>query len=174
MSLLDGRYRVERELARGGMGRVFRAVDERLRRAVAVKTLHEGASQALQLRFVEEAQITGQLRHPNVIPVHELSRAGDELFLAMQLIQGRELKDLVRELAADTDGKVRRAYPLGRRLRLFLQICEAMAFAHDRGVIHRDLKPQNVMLGEGDVVLVMDWGVAVDIRPERAPEVPSR
>ena len=165
MRLLEGRYRLEREIARGGMGRVFRALDERLRRPVAIKTLHEGASPSLQLRFVEEAQITGQLRHPNVIPVHELTASGNELFLAMQLIQGQELKQLIVELGESQEARAR--YPLNRRLRLFLKVCEAVAFAHDRSVIHRDLKPQNVMLGAGDAVLVMDWGVA---KPIGSPE----
>lgn len=165
MRLLEGRYRLEREIARGGMGRVFLALDERLRRQVAIKTLHEGASPSLQLRFVEEAQITGQLRHPNVIPVHELTASGNELFLAMQLIRGRELKQLIVELGEDSEARAK--YPLNRRLRLFLKVCEAVAFAHDRSVIHRDLKPQNVMLGAGDAVLVMDWGVA---KPIGGPE----
>ncbi len=177
-TIFAGRYEIIEELARGGMGRVLLARDRFLGRRVAIKTLIPGnADDADRLRFVEEAQITGQLDHPSIVPVHELGREGEELFLAMKFVEGRDLKALLRAMREPDEDTVdgssddhpatageRRAakpsYGLRRLLRLFLRVCEAVAFAHDRGVIHRDLKPANVMIGRDDEVLVMDWGLA--------------
>jgi tetratricopeptide (TPR) repeat protein/tRNA A-37 threonylcarbamoyl transferase component Bud32 len=158
--VMGDRYQVVRELARGGMGRVLLAEDRLLKRRVAVKTLINLGDPAMQLRFVEEAQITGQLAHPDVVAVHELGRSENGApFLAMKLVEGRDLQALIRDLA-DGDRKTQRKYPLPRLLRIFLKVCEPVAYAHDHGVIHRDLKPANVMVGQGDEVLVMDWGLA--------------
>ncbi len=160
--LIAGRYAVLDELARGGMGRVLVARDRVLGRRVALKTMLGRGDGAARLRFLEEAQITGQLAHPNILPVHAIGIEEDgELHLVMKLVQGRDLKRLIRDLDDPDDGGVTaREYPLERLLRLFLKIADAVAFAHDRGVLHRDLKPANVMIGERDEVLVMDWGLA--------------
>ena len=154
-----GRYVSTRELARGGMGRVLLAEDRLLHRPVAVKTVLDPRVPDLLLRFVEEAQLTGQLAHPNVVPVFELGREGQHPFLAMKLVEGRDLGAILGELRTG-DARALREWPLTRLLRAFVQACQAMAHAHTLGVIHRDLKPANLMLGAGDELLVMDWGLA--------------
>ena len=148
------RYEVERELARGGMGRVLAARDRVLERRVAVKALLDPRPHTVA-RLVEEAQLTGQLAHPGIVPLHELGGSGRDVFLVMKLVEGRSLKELVDGLAAG-DLRVTRRYGVRSLLRLFLEVCEAVAFAHDRGVVHRDLKPANVMVGMSDEVLVLD------------------
>jgi serine/threonine-protein kinase len=151
-----GRYEIEGEIARGGMGAVLRARDPELRRSLAVKVLlerHRGKAE-LERRFLEEAQITGQLQHPGIPPVHEVGRLPDgRPFFAMKLVKGRTLADLLRERPAPADD-------LPRWLAVFEQVCQTLAYAHAKGVIHRDLKPANVMVGAFGEVQVMDWGLA--------------
>ncbi len=172
--LINGRYALVEELARGGMGRVIKARDVHLERELAIKTILPGTGELARARFTEEAQITGQLRHPNIIPVHELGATpgpeGDELYLVMKLVKGRDLRQLVKAIKEDED-RTRDDYPLRRLLRVFLKVCGAIAFAHDHGVIHRDLKPANVMIGANDEVLVMDWGVAKPLDRELSTEM---
>jgi len=155
--ILGGRYEVTEELGRGGMGRVLLARDRWLDREVAVKTLLAGASRAGALRFVEEAQVTGQIDHPNVVPVHELGREGDELFLVMKRVEGDDLEGELARLEADGPPG---SEDLRRLLRLVLVACGAVGRAHEQGLVHRDLKPANVMVGRRDEVLVLDWGLA--------------
>jgi serine/threonine protein kinase len=154
------RYLVDQELARGGMGAVMRAVDCDIRREVAVKYLLNQDNPHSKTRFVEEAQITGQLEHPNIVPIHELGMDGNgRLFFTMKMVKGRSLSQVLDELrqspqSADKD------WPLGRLLNIFVSACNALAYAHSRGVVHRDLKPANLMIGDFGEVYVMDWGLA--------------
>ncbi len=147
-------YRVLREIARGGMGRVLAAYDLSLDREVALKILLPGANAD---RFVRESKITARLPHPGIPPVHALGTLADgSPFLAMKLIAGQTLADEMK--TADRP----------RLLQAFTQVCQAVGFAHSRGVIHRDLKPANVMVGAFGEVQVMDWGLAKDL--ERADQ----
>ena len=144
------------EIARGGMGIVLKGRDPDLGRDVAVKVLLDSHRDNPDLvrRFVEEAQIGGQLQHPGIVPIYELGAFADRRpFFAMKLVKGRTLSSL---LAERTDPA--RDFP--RFLSLFESICQTMAYAHARGVIHRDLKPSNVMVGSFGEVQVMDWGLA--------------
>jgi tetratricopeptide (TPR) repeat protein len=142
-------YRVLRELARGGMGRVLAAHDLRLDREVALKVLLPGANAD---RFVRESKITARLPHPGIPPVHALGTMDDgSPFLAMKLVVGRTLAAELK--SADRP----------RLLQIFTQVCQAVGFAHSRGIIHRDLKPANVMVGAFGEVQVMDWGLAKDV-----------
>jgi Tfp pilus assembly protein PilF len=163
-----GRYLVEELIAEGGMGAVLRIRDPDLGRALAVKVMRPGAAArpgALE-RFLEEARLTGQLQHPGVPPVHELGRLDDGLpFFAMKLIKGRTLAALLRE--RPDPGR-----DLPRFVGVFRQVCQAVAYAHSRGVIHRDLKPLNVMVGAFGEVQVMDWGLAKAL-PRLAEEGPA-
>jgi tRNA A-37 threonylcarbamoyl transferase component Bud32 len=165
------RYRFEAFLARGGMGEVWRGYDTVLRREVALKVLREPVfgDRDLCTRFAEEARQVGQLDHPSIVPVYDLCELPDgRPFFVMKLVHGPTLAE--RLAARATPGE-----ELGRWLRVFEQICEAVAFAHARDVIHRDLKPSNVMLGEFGEVLVMDWGIAkaLAVRPQPAPVPPA-
>jgi serine/threonine-protein kinase len=157
-----GRYRLEEEIARGGMGVVYRAYDPDCHRSLAVKVLQERhcGRHDLESRFLEEAQLTAQLQHPGVPPVHEIGRLTEgRPFFAMKLVKGRTLADLLKERQSPSDD-------LPRFVGIFGQVCHAVAFAHSRGVLHRDLKPANIMVGAFGEVQVMDWGLAKVIRPE--------
>ncbi len=153
------------EIGRGGMGAVLRVWDADVRRALAMKVLlgSEGVgskSSALDplrvRRFLEEVQITGQLDHPGVVPVHELGLdAQGRVFFTMRLVRGRELGEIFELARREVEGWSRT-----RALSVVLKICETMAFAHAKGVIHRDLKPSNVMVGGFGETYVMDWGLA--------------
>ncbi len=157
----DGtRYRIESELARGGMGAVLRAIDCDIRREVAVKYLLDQSNTKNKVRFVEEAQITGQLEHPNIVPIHELGvDAQQRIFFTMKMVKGRSLAQIINLLRDDPVASDV-AYPLNRLLNIFVNVCNALAYAHSRGVVHRDLKPANIMVGDFGEVYVMDWGLA--------------
>src|SRR5262245_26339258 len=139
-------YRITAVIARGGMGRVYAGHELTLDREVAIKTLLPGADAD---RFVRESKITARLPHPGIPPVYALGTLADgSPFLAMKLIAGQTLAHEMR--SADRP----------RLLQVFLQVCQAVGFAHSKGVIHRDLKPSNVMVGAFGEVQVMDWGLA--------------
>jgi serine/threonine-protein kinase len=142
------RYRIGREIARGGMGVVYEAEDAELRRRVAIKVLaSELASEDAVERMRAEARTIAGLEHPGIVPLHDVGLLPDgRLWYAMKLVRGRRLD----ELDASTS----------ELLRVFLRICEAVSFAHANGIVHCDLKPENVMLGDFGEVLLMDWGVA--------------
>ncbi len=161
------RYEPLKELGRGGMGVVLRVRDADLRREIAMKVLRPDRADTRSdqgkrdlRRFIEEAQITGQLEHPGIVPVHELGcDAQGRVFFTMKMVRGEPLSEVLRRLRLG-DGPTVEAWPLDRMLGVFLKICEALDFAHAHNVVHRDLKPANVMLGGFGEVLVMDWGLA--------------
>ncbi|KAF0246208.1 MAG: serine/threonine protein kinase [Planctomycetota bacterium] len=168
------RFVLGAEIGRGGLGRVVSAWDTRLRRDVAVKLVLDGMPAAMLRRFSREAEITGRLEHPNIVPVHDFGPliGGGKLGLCMKKVQGRDLRKLLEDLAAG-DEATRRKYSLPRLLRIFQDVCLAMAFAHDRGVHHRDLKPSNVMIGDFGETLVVDWGLAKEVGVEDGEVVPA-
>ncbi|MBL8793787.1 MAG: protein kinase [Planctomycetia bacterium] len=156
----DQRYHIEGEIARGGMGAVLRAVDCDIRREVAVKYMLDQADAKKKSRFIEEAQITGQLEHPNIVPIHELGVDGQQrLFFSMKMVKGRSLAQVLDELRQHSK-RAEQEYSLGKLLNILIGVCHALAYAHARDVIHRDLKPANIMLGDFGEVYVMDWGLA--------------
>ncbi len=161
------RYRIQGEITRGGMGAILRAWDEDLRRHLAMKVIlgqvreeetgkTPPVDRRVLARFLEEAQVTGQLEHPGIVPVHELGLDGEgRVYFTMKLVEGRtfgEVLELVRERRED--------WTQTRALGVIQKVCEAMSYAHAKGVIHRDLKPANVMVGRFGEVYVMDWGLA--------------
>ncbi|MEK7866079.1 MAG: protein kinase [Planctomycetota bacterium] len=151
------RYQVVDVLGRGGMGRVELAIDPNLGREVAIKTILAPNDAGLRGRFLEEARVAGQLEHPNIIPIHELGHDDHRgPYLVMKRIRGRSLKDVL----AAIPGSPSPDRALADLLHSFIKVCEAIAYAHARGVIHRDLKPDNIMIGEFGEVVVMDWGLA--------------
>src|SRR3954464_7672322 len=152
------KYRLLRPLGRGGMGAVWAAEDTELGREVAVKVVAGAqASSELSARLRAEARIIARLEHPGIVPVHDVGTLPDgRVFYVMKRVRGERFDDFVRGSRSRTE-----------LLRAFLQMCDAVAFAHAAGVIHRDLKPQNVMLGAFGEVLVLDWGVAKTSRSPR-------
>ncbi|MEZ0229436.1 MAG: serine/threonine-protein kinase, partial [Planctomycetota bacterium] len=159
----DRRYELGKVVGHGGTGIVYSAKDERLEREVAVKVLRKGADGSFTARFVREGRLTGQLEHPNIIPVHDLGRLEDDRpFLCMKFIRGRDLGEVLSALKRGDD-ETRKNYGRVRLLSIFQGVCHGIAFAHERGVIHRDLKPRNIMLGEHGEVMIVDWGLAKEI-----------
>jgi eukaryotic-like serine/threonine-protein kinase len=154
------------EALQGGQGRVSIACDTELNREVAIKEPHESASPGLQSRFLVEAEITGRLEHPGVVPVYGLGQHSDgRPFYATRLIVGESLAEAVQRLhdpAERVDSDARR-FTLRGLLGRFIQACNTVAFAHSRGVVHRDLKPEHVMLGPYGETFVIDWGLAKPI-----------
>src|SRR5215467_699498 len=153
---LEGtRYTLLERVARGGMGVVYAARDEKLNRRVALKVLHApDRSGDLERRLIREAQVLSRLEHPGIVPVHDVGTLQDgRVFYTMKFVEGPRLDSHVGSVDSVPD-----------RLRLFLRICDAVAFAHARGVLHRDLKPANVMIGLFGEVLVLDWGLAKILR----------
>lgn len=136
------RYELVRELGRGGMGVVYEVRDRELERAVAMKVVESD--------WRAEARIIAALEHPGIVPIHDSGTLPDgRLYYTMKLVRGTRL-----------DAWAKADHSITERLRLFTRICEPVAFAHANGVVHHDLKPENVMVGEFGAVLVMDWGVA--------------
>ncbi|MGE0435163.1 MAG: protein kinase [Planctomycetota bacterium] len=171
-----GRYESRGEIARGGMGVVMRVFDRDVRRDIAMKVmLNEKPSPEAVARFLEEVQITGQLEHPGIVPVHEVGLDGQgRIYYTMKLVRGRALDARLKELRADlAAGRGERRFPLAQRLDVFRKVCDAIAFAHARGVIHRDLKPANIMVGEFGEVQVMDWGIARILENRGAERAPA-
>lgn len=173
--LSGSRYRVLRPHAKGGLGEVFVAQDEELHREVALKEIqpqHAGHADH-RARFVLEAEVTGGLEHPGIVPVYGLGEYADgRPFYAMRFIRGESLAEAIRRF--HDRGQAPRlsrqgSLDLRKLLERFNDVCNAIAYAHDRGVLHRDLKPGNIMLGPYGETLVVDWGLAKSVgRPEAA------
>jgi eukaryotic-like serine/threonine-protein kinase len=156
---IGGRLEIQAKIASGGMGTIEVALDRALDRRVALKTLHRhlrGDDAAVRM-FLREARLTGLLDHPHVVPVYELGeREGGNLFFAMKLVEGRTLAAWIDSLPA---GLLDTA-TLYMLLDVIAKVCDALAFAHSRGVLHCDVKPANVMVGDFGQVYLMDWGIA--------------
>jgi len=158
----SSKYIFEGELGRGAMGAVFATVDQDIRRKVALKVLLPGSESSLPhvKRFLEEAQITGQLEHPNIVPVHDIGIDDESrIYYTMQLVRGESLQSITSKIA-DGEKEYVRKYTLGALLQMFMKVCDAIGYAHSKGVLHRDLKPENIMVGKFGEVMVMDWGLA--------------
>jgi len=156
-------YALGREVARGGMGRIFAARDLRIGRDVAVKELLGGGGRALAARFEREARVTARLQHPGIVPIYEIGTWPDGTpFYTMRMVEGRTLGAAIAEKPA-----------LAERLALLpslIAAAEAIAFAHAHQVIHRDLTPANVLVGEFGETVVIDWGLAKDLSGEVADD----
>jgi len=160
-----GRYVVGKEIARGGMGRLLLVYDCDFRRRIAMKVmLGPTAKEGKTSRFIEEAQATAQLEHPNIAPVYDVGvDENDAPFFTMKWIRGRDLEEILQ--------KHREEFSLLELLQILQQVAMGVDFAHSRGVVHRDLKPQNIMVGDYGEVLVVDWGLAKIARREDSVNV---
>jgi serine/threonine-protein kinase len=175
------RFRIVRPHARGGLGEVYVALDAELNREVALKQIQDQHADfpESRSRFVLEAEITGGLEHPGIVPVYSLGHdASGRPFYAMRFIRGDSLRDAVAAFhKADGPGRApgERLLALQKLLRRFLDVCNAIAYAHSRGVLHRDLKPGNIMVGQYGETLVVDWGLAKVVgTPETSGEATLR
>jgi len=158
------RFRILRPHARGGIGEVFVAEDRELHREVALKEIQSKFADdpTSRRRFVFEAEVTGDLEHPGVVPVYALGQYADgRPFYAMRFIKGDSLKEAVERFEqTEWDRASERTVAARKLLARFLDVCNVIAYAHSRGVLHRDLKPSNIMLGKYGETLVVDWGLA--------------
>ena len=180
----SSRFRVVRPHARGGLGSVLIAFDEELRREVALKEIQErhADNPDSRSRFLVEAEITGGLEHPGVVPVYSLGQTPEgRPFYAMRFIRGESLRKAIERFHSPEHGPKdsgERTLQLRGLLRRFIDVCNALEYAHSRGVIHRDIKPDNIMLGPYGETLLVDWGLAKALdhidAPSRTEEMPLR
>ncbi len=160
------RFQILRFLAKGGLGRVSVALDNELHREVALKEIlpERADDPEKRSRFVQEAEITGNLEHPGIVPIYGLGWYADgRPFYAMRFIRGNSLQDAIKRYhspVAHDSAPGQRAMELRKLLARFIDVCNAIEYAHSRGVLHRDLKPGNIMLGKYGETLVVDWGLA--------------
>lgn len=169
LDFLAGRFRPVRFHARGGLGEVFIAQDEELRREVALKRIRKRNSshRDSRERFLLEAEITGRLEHPGIVPIYGLGKDDTgHPYYAMRLIHGQTLGEAIQEFYAKDKPRrdaVEHHLAFQKLLRSFLAVCQTVGYAHSHGIVHRDLKPDNIMLGRYDETLVVDWGLAKSI-----------
>jgi eukaryotic-like serine/threonine-protein kinase len=153
---LNGRYRIEELLGQGGMSAVYKASDPNLKRVVAVKLIHAhlaGDPQFLT-RFEEEAASVARLRHPNIIQVYDFAHDDDTYYMVLEFVPGETLNDRLKRL-----NSAGRQLPLAEALQAMAQVCDAVDYAHKRGLVHRDIKPANIMLDVSGQAILMDFGI---------------
>lgn len=151
-AVLAGRYQLESTLASGGMGALFRGVDDVLGRPVAVKVLHPHlAETSAAERFFREGRVLGSLMHPNLATIFDMGSENGLPYLVMEFVEGESLAAII-----ERDAPVSRADGMP----LALQLCRGLSYMHERGVVHRDIKPQNILITNGDRVRIVDFGIA--------------
>ena len=178
MKEASGRYHIKCEFARGGMGVIYEIFEKSLRRHLAMKVLSPPENTQVTKRdrdyFFEEALITAQLEHPNIVPVHDMGMLSDgHPYFTMKMVHGEPLRDIIDKLKRGHKEYIEK-YPLVKRLIIFRKVCDAVAFAHSCDVIHRDIKPENIMVGEYGEVLLMDWGIAKYTQADDATPLESQ
>jgi serine/threonine-protein kinase len=148
-----GRYIIKGTLGRGAMGMVYLALDPILDRLSAIKVMNTGGEvdEGLRTRFFREAKSAARLRHPNIIAIYEMGEEGKKPFIAMEYVEGEDLKSLIEK---------RTFIPFEQKIRILVQVCEALSYAHQQGVIHRDIKPANVRIAQDGEVRLLDFGLA--------------
>jgi serine/threonine-protein kinase len=164
------RYKIGELLGAGGVGLVTSALDRTIGRTVAVKTLKQGreSEQSVARRFIDEAHVTAQLEHPNIVPVYDMGWLPDgQPYYTMRIVKRQSLRDVL------THAELKAQWPLVRLLGAFLQVTRALAYAHARGILHHDVKPENVLLGDFGEVYLADWGLAKPMR-DVGLDIPSR
>jgi serine/threonine protein kinase/Leucine-rich repeat (LRR) protein len=165
------KYEIGAAVARGGMGAILSARENATGRNVAMKVMLDQSDAEEMGRFIDEAQITAQLEHPNVVPIHELSvDDSGRVFYTMKFVKGVTLLSILQGLEKG-DIEATKKYQLPALLNIFQKICDALAFAHSKRVLHRDLKPENIMIGDFGEVQVMDWGLAKVLGSKESADV---
>ncbi|MCL4255909.1 MAG: serine/threonine protein kinase, partial [Anaerolineae bacterium] len=150
-TLLNNRYRLVSQLASGGMAVVYKAIDQSLGRTVAIKILRPSLTvdPIFVARFQNEARSIANLAHPNIVTVHDVGSQGPTHYIVMELVDGSDLKNMIR---------ARGALPLDKMLKFGIEICAGLGFAHRAGIVHADVKPQNVLLTKNEIVKITDFG----------------
>jgi serine/threonine protein kinase len=150
-----GRYTIQSELGRGAMGVVYKATDSVLERTVAIKTVNMNLTpeeaKGYEARFYQEARSAGSLNHPNIVTIYDVGRVNDVVFMAMEFIEGVELRSLFAE---------GRPLPVTQAISIAAQVAEGLGYAHDHGIVHRDIKPANIMVVQSGPVKITDFGIA--------------
>ncbi len=150
-----GRYEIISELGQGAMGVVYKATDPLIDRTVAIKTINLGLAQEekeeYEARFYQEAKAAGRLSHPNIVTIYDVGKSGDVAYIAMEFLQGREVRDILN------DGQ---ALPVEQVLDIVSQVALGLAYAHEHGIVHRDVKPSNIMMIRDGHVKITDFGIA--------------
>ena len=154
----EKKYGIREEVGRGGMGKIVKVWDQELNRFLAMKLILDGTAgnPERMSRFVQEAQVMGQIDHPGIVPIHDfgIDREG-RVFFTMRLVKGQDFNEIIDLGIGEKDG-----WNMSRLVGVLISACQAVAFAHSRGIVHRDLKPANIMVGRFGEVYVMDWGLA--------------
>ncbi|MEZ5397906.1 MAG: serine/threonine-protein kinase [Bryobacterales bacterium] len=173
--IVGPRFRLLREVGRGGLGEVYVADDRDIGRQVAIKRIRVDArSDAAVGRFVREVRTTGQLDHPNIVPLHDVGRDDDgTYYYVMKYLEGESLEALIERLRQG-DRAAHAQWTFERRVALFRDVLAAIRFAHARGIVHRDIKPANVMVGANGEVTVVDWGLAKELGTGGEVPAPAR
>lgn len=150
-----GRYEIISELGQGAMGVVYKALDPLIERVVAIKTINLGLAldekEEYEGRFYQEAKAAGRLSHPNIVTIYDVGKSGDVAYIAMEFLQGKELRDILNEV---------KSLPVGQILDFVSQVASGIAYAHENGIVHRDVKPSNIMVGADGHVKITDFGIA--------------
>jgi serine/threonine protein kinase len=148
-----GKYVIESTLGQGGMGVVYKAFDSTLERTVALKVMlaSQSVTEEMRARFLREARSAARIQHPNIVQVFDLGEEGGQLFIAMEYIAGSDLQQLMSKGAVGS---------FDRKIELVMQVCEGLQFAHQHGVVHRDVKPANIRITADNVAKIMDFGIA--------------
>jgi eukaryotic-like serine/threonine-protein kinase len=164
-------YQILKSIGKGGMGEVFLAYDTTCGRRIALKRIRSDLVQHVQMhnRFLKEARITSQLTHPSIIPIYAIHGEKEQVYYTMPFVEGQTLKQILRktrllEKRGEKSDSIGGSIPA--LVRVFLNICQAIAYAHDKGVLHRDIKPENVIVGQYGEVLILDWGLAKLMRSQ--------
>ena len=173
----DNKYKFQRKLVSGGMGAILNVIDQDLQRSAAMKIVlpsHKNDRDALN-ELIKEAKITGMLEHPNIVPVHELGLSNEAgLYFTMKMVEGKPLHYIITEIKKGTPHFVEE-FSIYELLNIFRRICDAIAFANSKDIIHQDIKPHNVIVGQFGEVMVMDWGLARYIgNPEKEKDAVLR
>jgi serine/threonine-protein kinase len=150
-----GRYEILGELGQGAMGIVYNAKDPLIDRVVAIKTINLGLAldekEEFESRFYQEAKAAGRLSHPNIVTIYDVGKSGDVAYIAMEFLQGRELRDIMNDYGV---------LPVGQALDIAYQVAQGLAYAHEHGIVHRDIKPSNIMVIRDGHVKITDFGIA--------------
>lgn len=172
-----GHYQILRSIGKGGMGEVFLVFDPICDREVALKCIRSDLKhkKAIQHRFLREAKIASQLTHPSIIPIYSIHQDPSNIYYTMSYVEGETLRQILRG-TREQEKKGTVSHPIGKSIpalsRIFLQVCEAIAYAHSKGVLHRDLKPENIIVGRFGEAMILDWGIAdyIGSPPQREEE----